>query len=271
MSAAPRSSAPAVGPFAKSPSMVTSVTSEALRPEVATVHGVIDKLCADVCRGAAPDCRQRGGILSPDEAWLLGAGSAFRRACGSSSEDIEWTCPNVVPWNFRTDFQPKHGPGFFPGAGGYFHGCFPEGPRRIVFFGTDFGPQSYWEEEVTEGGGEKRTQVTLCNLRCLVEAAGVDPCSYHLTNTVLALAKGDRMTGNDHIYGRRRYWDYLKRCGEFHQEWISPAQSDPGGAHGHAQHRRLPPFRLPPPPHSPNARRCLGRLTGSLDMRIPRR
>ena len=228
MSAAPRSSAPAVGPFAKSPSMVTSVTSEALRPEVATVHGVIDKLCADVCRGAALDRRQRGGILSPDEAWLLGAGSAFRRACGSSSEDIEWTCPNVVPWTSGQTFSPSTVPASSPGAGGYFHGCFPEGPGRIVFFGTDFGPQSYWEEEVTEGGGEKRTQATLCNLRCLVEAAGVDPCSCHLTNTVLALAKGDRMTGNDQYLWAEAVLGLSETVRRVPPRVISPAQSDPG-------------------------------------------
>ena len=55
--------------------------------------------------------------------------------------------PQCSAPDFRTDFQPKHGPGFFPGVGGYFHGCFPEGRRRIVFFGTDFGPQSYWEAD----------------------------------------------------------------------------------------------------------------------------
>lgn len=124
--------------------------------------------------------------------------------------------------DFRTDFEPKRGPGFSPGAGGYFHGCSPGGPARIVFFGTDFGTERYWKEEVTQGGGEKRTQATLRNLRCLVEEAGVDPCSCHLTNAVLALAKRDDMTGNyDDVYRRKGYRDYLELCGDFHEDWIS--------------------------------------------------
>ena len=122
--------------------------------------------------------------------------------------------------DFETCFEPKRGPGFFPGAGGYFHGCCPGGPRRIAFFGTDFGTQRYWEEQVTEGGGEKRTQATLHNLRCLVEEAGIDPCSCHLTNAVLALAKRDDMTGNASVYGLTRYRDYLELCGDFHKDWI---------------------------------------------------
>ena len=134
--------------------------------------------------------------------------------------------PQCKTQDFRTRFQPKRGPGFFPGTGGYFHGCSPESSARIVFFGTDFGTESYWEKEVTEGGGEKRTQATLCNLRCLVEDAGVDPCSCHLTNAVLALAKGDDMTGNDLIYTHKRYRRYLENCGEFHRTWISQHKPD---------------------------------------------
>ena len=122
--------------------------------------------------------------------------------------------------DFATCFEPKRGPGFFPGAGGYFHGCSPGSPRRIAFFGTDFGTRRYWEEEVTEGGGEKQTQATLRNLRCLVEEAGIDPCSCHLTNAVLALATRDDMTGNASLYGRKRYRDYLELCGDFHEDWM---------------------------------------------------
>lgn len=79
-----------------------------------------------------------------------------------------------------------------------------------MFFGTDFGTRR----------GEKRTQTTLCNLRCLVEEAGVDPCCCHLTNSVLALAKRDRMTGRDDIYRRKEYRRYLVLCGDFHRDWI---------------------------------------------------
>ena len=129
--------------------------------------------------------------------------------------------PRYSAPDFTTDFEPKHGPGFFPGTDGYFHGCSAAGPGRIVFFGTDFGSQRYWEEEVTEGGGEKRTQRTLCNLRCLVEEAGIDPCACHLTDAVLALTKRDKSTGNDEVYRRKEYRDYLELCGDFHGDWIS--------------------------------------------------
>ena len=131
--------------------------------------------------------------------------------------------------DFRTDFKPKRGPGFFPGTDGHFHGCSAGGSRRIVFFGTDFGPERYWNDEVTDGLGEKPTQRTLRNLRRLVEEAGVDPCSCYLTNSVLALAKNgpkptgakDRppMTGNEKVYAQHP--KYLQRCAAFHEEWIS--------------------------------------------------
>lgn len=121
--------------------------------------------------------------------------------------------------DFRTDFEPRRGPGFFPGAGGYFHGCAPGGARRIVFFGTDFGPEWYWEE-VEDGDGERETQDTLRELRKLVDEAGVDPCSCHLTNAVLALARNGRTTENDRrIY--RKHPKYLRKCADFHREWIS--------------------------------------------------
>ena len=124
--------------------------------------------------------------------------------------------------DFRTDFRPKRGPGFFPGTEGYFHGCSTEGSRRIVFFGTDFGPERYWNEEVSDGAGERRAQPTLRNLRFLVEEAGVDPCSCYLTNSVLALARRGDMTGNDKVY--KRHPEYLKQCADFHREWISRNQ-----------------------------------------------
>ena len=88
-----------------------------------------------------------------------------------------------------------------------------------MFFGTDFGPERYWEEEVEDGDGEKETQTTLRELRKLVDEAGVDPCSCHLTNAVLALARNGRMTGNERIYGKHP--KYLRKCAAFHREWIS--------------------------------------------------
>lgn len=100
-----------------------------------------------------------------------------------------------------------------------YDGCSADGSRRIVFFGTDFGTERYWEEDVVDGRGEKQTQPTLRNLDRLVEEAGIDPCSCHLTNSVLALARHDDMTGNDRFY--KQYPDYLKQCADFHHEWIS--------------------------------------------------
>ena len=80
-------------------------------------------------------------------------------------------------------------------------------------------PQYDCEDFRTDGLGEKRTQRTLCNLRRLVEEAGVDPCSCYLTNSVLALAGTDRMTGNEKVYAQHP--KYLQRCAAFHEEWIS--------------------------------------------------
>ena len=140
---------------------------------------------------------------------------------GPPKETYRMDLPSFSSPDFKTDFAPKCGPGFFPGASGYFHGCSPGGSGRIVFFGTDFGPQRFWKEEVTEGAGEKRTQQTLCNLRCLVEEAGIDPCDCHLTNSVLALATPNDMTVNNAVYTRREYRCYLKLCGNFHRDWIS--------------------------------------------------
>ena len=120
--------------------------------------------------------------------------------------------------DFRADFEPRRGPGFFPGAGGYFHGCAPAGDRRIVFFGTDFGTEKYWEE-VKDGDGERATQPTLRELRKLIDEACVDPCSCHLTNAVLALARTDSNVGNERIY--KQHPKYLRKCADFHREWIS--------------------------------------------------
>ena len=64
-----------------------------------------------------------------------------------------------------TDFETEQGPGFFPGAAGYFKDCSSSMcSRRIVFFGTDFRTEQYWKDEVQEGR-RGRSQSTLRNLQ----------------------------------------------------------------------------------------------------------
>ena len=133
--------------------------------------------------------------------------------------------------DFVTDFETEQGPGFFPGAAGYFHGCTaPKCPPKIVFFGTDFGTECYWREGVCGKGGEKRSQQTLCALRCLVDDVGDETgignlASWcHLTNAILALAKiteivkGNRDTYR--AYKKCEYQPYLQQCGATHREWL---------------------------------------------------
>lgn len=133
--------------------------------------------------------------------------------------------------DFVTDFETEPGPGFFPGAGGYFHGCAScTCPSRIVFFGTDFGTKPDWDDKVRGQGGEKPTQSTLQPLRGLVDdvgdATGVRDlaCWCHLTNAVLALAKTtDTVKGNTDTYKAYRkpeHRSYLRQCGEAHSQWL---------------------------------------------------
>ena len=133
--------------------------------------------------------------------------------------------------DFVTDFETGQGPGFFPGAGGYFHGCAScTCAPRIVFFGTDFGTMPDWENKVRGKGGEKPTQSTLRPLRTLVDDVGDETgvsdlaCWCHLTNAVLALAKiTDTVKGNRDTYKayrKRGHGSYLRQCGEAHSQWL---------------------------------------------------
>ena len=102
--------------------------------------------------------------------------------------------------------------------------------RRIVFFGTDFGTEQYWKEEVQGKGEERRSQSTVRNLRSLIDDVGHDTgirhlaCWCYLTNAVLALAKiTDRIKENKDTYKaykKPEYRSYLRRCGEAHSRWL---------------------------------------------------
>ena len=129
--------------------------------------------------------------------------------------------------DFVTDFKTEQGPGFFPGADGYFHGCAAGRCRpRIVFFGTDFGTLSDWETKVRGKGGEKCSQPTLRHLRKLIDDIASDTgiaelaCWCHLTNAVLALAKVERNTDTYKVYRKPEHRQYLRQCGRSHFEWL---------------------------------------------------
>ena len=133
--------------------------------------------------------------------------------------------------DFVTDFETEQGPGFFPGAGGYFHDCSSSMcSRRIVFFGTDFGTEQYWKDEVQGQRGERRSQSTLRNLRSLVEDIRLDTgirdlaCWCYLTNAVLALAKLTAVVRDNRntykAYKKPEYRSYLRECGEIHRQWL---------------------------------------------------
>ena len=75
--------------------------------------------------------------------------------------------------DFLVRFEPADGPGFYPGAGGFFHGCtLPQEPR-VVFYGTDFGTTC--EAGAARAmGGEAKNQWTIKKLRELVEEVACD-------------------------------------------------------------------------------------------------
>lgn len=133
--------------------------------------------------------------------------------------------------DFVTDFDTEQGPGFFPGAGGYFHGCAAAPcPPRVVFFGTDFGTMRDWERAVRGKGGEKQSQSTLKPLRSLIDDVGEDTgiadlaCWCYLTNAVLALARiTDTVKGNrdtHKAYRKPEHRQYLLQCGRAHSDWL---------------------------------------------------
>ena len=110
---------------------------------------------------------------------------------------------------FATTFDPHLTlPGFFPGAGGFFHG-YPSPKKRFLFFGTDFGPLSY-QRGLPNTGGEPESVVTLRQLRSIVAQAGLQPDHCFLTNAVLCMRQGESATSKFPIW--RAYRDYVLAC-----------------------------------------------------------
>ena len=138
--------------------------------------------------------------------------------------------------DFVTEFEPVDGPGFFPGASGYFHGCASTCSSRIVLFGTEFGLEKDWRKDVVANGGERRTQATLCALRCLIDEVADDTgisdlaCWCRLSNAVLALAKHtervQKPTDAHKAYDSPDAKCYLRECGDTHRRWLQEQKPD---------------------------------------------
>lgn len=119
---------------------------------------------------------------------------------------------------FATDFQPHLTlPGFFPGAGGFFHGH-PSNKKRFLFFGTDFGPLGY-QRGLPITGGEPEGVVTLRQLRSVLTQAGIRLDQCFLTNAVLCMRQGSSATDDFPIWGP--YRDYVVDCAAWHRKEIA--------------------------------------------------
>lgn len=119
---------------------------------------------------------------------------------------------------FETSFRPNPTlPGFFPGAGGFFHGH-ASGSKRFMFFGTDFGPLSY-QQGLERTGGEPKTNETIRFLRAIVERANIPLDACFLTNAVLCMRLGDSATDTFSIW--ERYPDYVAACAQWHRAFIA--------------------------------------------------
>ncbi len=131
------------------------------------------------------------------------------------------TCPlNDL---FATEFTPHTDlPGFFPGAGGFFHG-FPNPEKRFLFFGTDFGPLSY-QRDLPKTAGEPESVATLRQLRKIVLQAGLSLSDCYLTNAVLCARRGESATENFPIW--RQYVDYVNACARWHRRQIAARKPD---------------------------------------------
>ena len=122
---------------------------------------------------------------------------------------------------FATAFNPHLTlPGFFPGAGGFFHG-YPNPKRRFFFFGTDFGPLSY-QRGLPSTGGEPEGVVTLRQLRSIVAQAHLNPGHCFLTNALLCMRKGESATSEFPIW--REHRDYVLACAAWHQRELADSK-----------------------------------------------
>lgn len=119
---------------------------------------------------------------------------------------------------FATDFTPfVKLPGFFPGAGGLFHGH-PNPKKRFLFYGTDFGPLAY-QCGLPETGGEPESVVTLRQLRQIVVQAGLPLKHCFLTNAVLCMRRGRSAVGPFPIW--RSHGAYVSACADWHRRQIT--------------------------------------------------
>lgn len=119
---------------------------------------------------------------------------------------------------FSTDFTPHADlPGFFPGAGGFFHGH-PKATRRFLFFGTDFGPLTY-QRGLRSTDGELQSEVILRQLRKIAAQAGIPLSQCFLTNAVLCMRQGSSPTDAFPIW--RQYPDYVIACANWHRREIA--------------------------------------------------
>jgi len=119
---------------------------------------------------------------------------------------------------FSTNFKPHLTlPGFFPGAGGFFHGH-PNPNKRFLFFGTDFGPLNY-QRGLPNTGGEPKGVVTLRQLRSIIAQAGLHLDDCFLTNAVLCMRQGESATSKFPIW--RAYQDYVLACADWHRREIA--------------------------------------------------
>jgi uracil-DNA glycosylase len=119
---------------------------------------------------------------------------------------------------FETDFVPHMTlPGFFPGAGGFFHG-YPTPRKQVLFFGTDFGPLDY-QQALPNIGGEPATNSTIRNLRNIATEAHLSLDDCYLTNAVLCMRRGTSATEKFPIW--QLFGDYVRACAAWHRSFIA--------------------------------------------------
>ncbi len=118
---------------------------------------------------------------------------------------------------FSTTFTPHLTlPGFFPGAGGFFHGH-PNARKRILIFGTDFGQLDY-QQRLPALGGEPADNATIFNLTKIFSSAGVSLDDCFLTNAVLCTWRLNSAVGNHKVW--RKYPRYIADCAAWHRRFI---------------------------------------------------
>ena len=124
---------------------------------------------------------------------------------------------------FSTTFSPHLTlPGFFPGAGGFFHG-YPGASKRILIFGTDFGQLKY-QQGLAASGGEPANNSTIFNLSKILRGAGVSLGDCFLTNSVLCTWRLDKCIDNHAVW--RKYPTYIAECAAWHRRFIEQHKPD---------------------------------------------